>query len=272
MIKILKQALISLLLFVVVLFGFSCVNWLSVFHLEGDVIEEKLGKLYWDLFSKTEKFVEDEEIVQPVDSLLAHLCEANGIEKPIKLHIIRNSEVNAFAFPDRHLVIYTSLITNCKNEMELCGVMAHEIAHIEKGHVMKKLIKEVGLSVLAGVVAGNDGGAVLKETAKLLSSTAYDRTLESEADEYAVTYLSEADIDPDPLGDFLYRLSEEEDLPSFTEWISTHPDSKKRSSMIWEHTKRLKRTTAFREVLGTERFDNLKESLESKVESDKDWD
>lgn len=261
MIKILKQALVSLLLFGAVLFGFSRVNWLSVFHLERDVVEEKLGKLYWDMFSKTETFVEDEEVLQPVDSLLAHICAKNGIEKPVRLHIIRSEEVNAFAFPDRHLVIFSALIADCKNEMELCGVMAHEIAHIEKGHVMKKLIKEVGLSVLAKMIAGNDGGAVLKETAKLLSSTAYDRTLESEADECAVVYLSEADIDPAPLGDFLYRLSEEEDVPSFAEWVSTHPDSKKRSSMIWEHAKRLKRTDAFREVLGTERFDRLKESL-----------
>lgn len=266
--NILKQALMSLLLFGAVLFGFSCVNWLSVFHLEGNAIEKKLGKLYWDLFSKTEEFVEDEDVLQPVDSLLNHLCKANGIEEPIKLHIIQSDEVNAFAFPDRHLVIFTSLITNCQNEMELCGVMAHEIAHIEKGHVMKKLIKEVGLSVLTGVVAGNDGGAVLKETAKLLSSTAYDRTLESEADNCAVTYLSKADIDPSPLGDFLYRLSEEEDLPSFTEWISTHPDSEKRSSMIWEHAKRLKRTTDFQEVLGAERFDTLKRRFKNKTE----WD
>ena len=171
MIKILKQALVSLLLFGAVLFGFSRVNWLSVFHLERDVVEEKLGKLYWDMFSKTETFVEDEEVLQPVDSLLAHICAKNGIEKPVRLHIIRSEEVNAFAFPDRHLVIFSALIADCKNEMELCGVMAHEIAHIEKGHVMKKLIKEVGLSVLAKMIAGNDGGAVLKETAKLLSST-----------------------------------------------------------------------------------------------------
>lgn len=258
MMKILKQALVSLLLFAAVLYGFSRVNWLSVFHLEGDVVEEKLGKLCWDFFSGTEEFVEDEAVVQPVDSLLAHLCRANRIEKPVKLHIVRNEEVNAFAFPDRHLVIYSSLIADCRNEMELCGVMAHELAHIEKGHVMKKLVKEIGLSVLAGVVAGNDGG-VLKETARLLSSTAYDRTLEGEADECAVDYLSRADIDPEALGDFLYRLSEEEDVPSLAEWVSTHPDSKKRSSVIWEKAKRLKHTAAFREVLGAESFGRLKE-------------
>lgn len=258
MMKILKQALVSLLLFATVLYGFSRVNWLSVFHLEEDVIEEKLGKIYWDFFSDTEELVEDEEVLQPVDSLLAYLCRANGIERPVKLHIAKSSEVNAFALPDRHLVVYSSLIADCRNEMELCGVMAHELAHMEKGHVMKKLIKEVGLSVLAGMVAGNDGG-VLKETARLLSSTAYDRTLESEADECAVAYLVEADINPEPLGDFLYRLSEEEDVSSLAEWVSTHPDSKKRSSMIWEEAKRLKRTSAFREVLGVESFDRLKE-------------
>lgn len=258
---ILKQAFVSILLFGGVLFSLSRVDWLAVFHLKEDIIEEKLGKVYWELFSQTEKFVKDEAVLEPVDSLLAYICEANGIEKPIKLHVIESSEVNAFAFPDRHLVIYTSLINECRNEMELCGVMAHEIAHIEKGHVMQKLIKEVGLSVLANAVGG-DGGTVLKETAQILTSTAYDRTLESEADNYAVTYLSKAGIDPSPLGDFLYRLSREQDLPSITEWISTHPDSKKRSSVIWEKAKQLKRTTDFDvQVLGTEGFESLQASV-----------
>lgn len=262
---ILKQALVSILLFGGVLFSLSRVDWLAVFHLKENIIEEKLGKLYWDIFSKTEKFVKDEAVLQPVDSLLAYICEANGIEKPIKLHVIESGEVNAFAFPDRHLVIYTSLIKECQNEMELCGVMAHEIAHIERGHVMQKLIKEVGLSVLANAVGG-DGGAVLAETAQILTSTAYDRTLESEADNYAVAYLSEAGIDPSPLGDFLYRLSREEDLPSITEWISTHPDSKKRSSMIWEQAKQLKRTTDFDvEILGTEGFERVQERVRGRA-------
>ena len=46
--KILLQSLVSVVLFLAVLFSFSRVDWLSVFDLLETVIEEKLGDMYWD--------------------------------------------------------------------------------------------------------------------------------------------------------------------------------------------------------------------------------
>ena len=43
---------------------------------------------------------------------------------------------------------------------------------------MKKLIKEVGLSVLISMTTGQGGTEIIQETAKLLSSSAFDRSLE----------------------------------------------------------------------------------------------
>lgn len=46
---------------------------------------------------------------------------------------------------------------------------------------------------------------MLRSTAKLLSSTAYDRTLESEADKTAVFYLLQSGINPEPFGEFFVQ-------------------------------------------------------------------
>ena len=46
----------------------------------------------------------------------------------------------------------------------------------------KKLSKEIGLSVLLSATTGGKGSAIVKEILKSLSSSAYDRTLEKEAD------------------------------------------------------------------------------------------
>lgn len=258
--KVFFQFVVSLATFLAVLFAFSRVDWLSVFRIQNTSVEEKLGEMYWDLFSETETFIESDSILAPIDSLITHICRANGIKRDkIKFHVVENPEVNAFAFPNNHLVIYTSLITECKNEMELCGVISHEVAHMEKGHVMKKLIKEVGLSVLIGITSNGNGTEVLKETAKLLSSTAYDRTLESEADALAVSYLIEASIDPQPFADFLYRLAQEEQLPSVAEWISTHPDSKQRSETIIDLARDSK--AEYKQILDNAAWEKLKKKV-----------
>ena len=133
-------------------------------------------------------------------------------------------------------MVYSGLITDCENEAELCGVISHELAHIEKHHVMNKLVKEMGLSVLISMSTGNGQAETIKTIIKQLSSSAYDRELETEADFTAVDYLIKAGIAPEPFANFLYRLAEESKvLPKQLYWISTHPESKERAEKIIEH-------------------------------------
>ena len=232
---LIKQTFVSLLCFLAVLLVFAQVDWMRVFGLHHSIIEEKLGDVYWDLFSHSEEFIEQSEAVAPVDSMLAVLCRANGIDRNrVQLHLVQSEEINAYACPGDHLVVYTSLVGACTRPEELCGVLAHELAHITSGHVMRKLIKEIGLTTLTVLVSGNGGGEAFGEVMRVLSSTAYDRSLEREADQLAITYLLQSGVDPRPLGDFLLRISADEELPSFAEWISTHPDSEKRSRWIYQ--------------------------------------
>lgn len=196
--------------------------------------EKRLGDLMMELITKTETKVKSDSAVMIIHRVKERLCEKNGIDPSrIKLHVVYNSEVNAFALPDSNLIVYTGLIAYCKNIDEVAGVMGHEIGHINEGHVMKKLVKEVGLAMLGILVGGNSGSEVMLETMKMLTSTSFDRAQESEADRLAVEYMIKAKLDPEHLANFLFRLSQEENnLPDFAKWISTHPESKERSAEI----------------------------------------
>lgn len=245
--KFLYQTSLSVLVFAAVLFAFSRVDWMGLFGLSRNSVEQRLGALYWELFSDEELFVDDAGLTAPLDSLFGALCAANGIcRDSVSLHLAESEEVNAYACPGGHLVVYTALVAACQSEAELCGVLAHELAHLERGHVMQKLVKEIGLAALATM---SDAGSA-SEVLRVLSSTAYDRTLEAEADEVAVAYLLRAGIDPRPFGDFLLRLAEEEaDLPSLAEWISTHPDSEKRAHVIYSLAGRGVNGACFRSLM-----------------------
>ncbi len=234
--KLIIQGTGMVAVFLFTWFALSEVDWMSIFKVEQitKATEEKLGKTIWDWFNHSEKEIRDSEIFNTVDSLLTKVCASNDIYRDqVELHIVSNEEVNAFALPGNHLVIYSGLINSSENESELCGVIAHELAHIKMEHVMKKLVKEVGLSVVISMSTGNNGGEIVKEAAKLLSSTAYDRKLEKEADLMAVDYLINAGIEPRHFADFLSRLSESQpEIESHFAWISTHPDSQKRADYI----------------------------------------
>lgn len=261
--KILIELVISVALILAVWFGLAQVDWMKLFDIEQATqnIEEKIGDLFWKMLKNSETEISSDSIVAPVDSMLTRICTTNAIDREkVKLHLLRKDEINAFALPNKHLVIYSGLIAACENEAELYGVIGHELAHMEKNHVMNKLIKEVGLSVLISMSTGNGNAEVIKATLKQLSSTAYDRSLETEADLTAVDYLEKAGINPEPFANFLYRLADEtKHLPSQIYWISTHPESKERAEKIIEQIKG--KSFPKSETKDSLRFERLKERV-----------
>lgn len=237
--RVILKGFSLLALFFALLLAFQQINWMKIFEVEDNKrkMEEGLGELFWDIFKNKEKEVSNPEVYDAVDSLLTHLCKKNNIDRDqIKFHLLEKAEVNAFALPDGHLVVFTGLIDQAENQEELCGVIGHELAHIQLNHVMKKLVKEVGLSMLISMTTGRSGNDAISQAAKTLSSTAFDRSLEKEADMKAVDYMIKSDINPEPFADFLYRLSmEDPKMMKYLEWISTHPESENRSKNILDY-------------------------------------
>lgn len=264
MIKTISQGLITIALFLLTWFLLLQVSWVDVFKVKKitDNTDEKIGNLIWETIQKGETKIQDPFVVKTIDSIVSKICISNQLDKDfIKVHIIEKDEINAFALPNGHLVVYSELILSSQNQEELSGVICHEIAHIQLGHVMKKLVKEIGLSVLISMTAGSSTAAeTIKEAASLLSSSAFDRSMEQEADIKAVDYLLASKIDPKPLANFLYMLAEEEgSTGEYLAWISTHPESKERAEYIIEYCK--SKETTYEPVISAATWATLKEKL-----------
>jgi len=223
--------------------------------------EKKIGDFLIDTLVPPGDEVNDEEIKHPTDSLARKICRENHIDSAsLKIHIVKKDDINAFALPDRHLVIYTGLIKFCDSPEELCGVMAHEMAHIELEHVVQKLAKEVGLSVLISA-AGGGGTEIMKEAAKTLSSSAFDRKLEKAADFKAVDYLLKARINPEPFSDFLYKMADKNPAMANYTWLSTHPDSNERAEYILERVKASKKPDSYIVLFSAAQWEKIKGAL-----------
>jgi len=261
--KTIIQGLITLILFFSAWFALTRIDWITVFKVKKvtDKTEEKLGELFLAIFQKNEVEVKNPLIINSIDSIVSKICTANKLDREfIKVHLLNKDEINAFALPNGHLMIYSGLILNSDNQEELSGVICHEIAHIELNHVMKKLVKEIGLSALISMTAGNGGTEIIKETAKMLSSSAFDRNLEQTADIKAVDYLIKSKINPEPFANFLFKLSSKEnEVTKYMTWINTHPDSKERAEYIIEYSKDKKAN--FEAVLTNDTWFKMNEEL-----------
>ena len=257
------QGFIMIALFFSLWFALTQIDWTTILEAQKrtDEIEEKLGNLFLDIFKSKEVKNVDPFVQQTVDSIVIKICSDNNINKEgIKVHILNQDHINAFALPGGHLVIFSGLILASDSPEELSGVIGHEIAHIQLNHVMKKLIKEVGLATLISMTTGNADVGVIKKTAKMLTSSAFDRKLEKQADVEAVNYMLKAKINPLPFADFLYKLSSKKpELMHYLSWINTHPDLKERAAYIVEYSKG--KSEAHEPLLTPTSWDRLKEKL-----------
>lgn len=250
--KALTQLLVLVSAFFLTWYGIGQVDFVNESELDAITRdnEKRLGELILESVTRTSTKVDDEHIVAVIDSIKTRICRTEAIRcEDIKIHIVRGSQVNAFALPDNHIVIYTGLIEYAQNAEEVAGVMAHEIGHLENNHVMKKLVKEIGLGMLFAIAGGDAGFEIIKQTGKTLSSTAFDRANEQEADDYAVETLALADVDPQHLSNLFFRLSQDHNIPRSLSWLSTHPHSTDRAAEIINQKKKFEYTS--RALLGT---------------------
>lgn len=232
--KLIIQGIVSICFFLFLWWGLSQLSWTNWFHTEhfNKKKKEQLNRLIIKVHSGGRKEITSTEILPPLVSIRNRLCLANGIDTTlVHLHVFNSEEINAFALPMGHIIIYTGLLKECDNGDMLAGIMAHEIAHIELSHISKRFAREIMLVGLASILGENSG--VLAGILRGLTSNAFNRGQEEDADNTAVSYLTKAGINPKPMGNFLEKLSKKDGIGnSIPEWASTHPQAGKRAAKI----------------------------------------
>jgi beta-barrel assembly-enhancing protease len=146
-----------------------------------------------------------------------------------KLILIKKPEVNAFAFPDGHIIIFSGLINHTRSPEELAGVIAHEVSHVESRHGIRQLIRVLGMSFLISSVvgAGIEGFEVpetISEIANILVYNKYSREFEKEADLNSIKLLRNAGIKSDGIIRFFETMDRSKNMPEFLSWVNSHPD------------------------------------------------
>lgn len=165
-----------------------------------------------------------------------HILQSPEVQKEnvytYQLEVVEDdSTLNAFAVPGGYVYLYTGLIKYLDSEAALAGVVAHEIAHVERRHATQRITNAYGLQLLASIALGNNPSQVSVMVANLFSGLtllANSRSAEDEADEYAVKYLSSSRYYPGGVKFFFEKLRDDGKVSSggggIATFLSTHPD------------------------------------------------
>lgn len=193
--------------------------------------------------------IRDAEIEEYMAEWFDPVFKAGNMDpSQVNIVIVQDPMVNAFVAGGANIFFYTGLLDKTDGPGEVIGVMAHELGHIAGGHLIRAReamenasyeailggIIGVGAAILSG--DGNAAGTIgmagqSMATRKYLS---YSRGFESSADQYALTTLGRASLDPAGLGTFLEKLEDQELLPPSqqSEYVRTHPLTRSRIDSI----------------------------------------
>jgi Zn-dependent protease with chaperone function len=251
--KILKESLVSAVLFFSVLILTFQVDWMKLLNLTPTIVGDKLSEWVWNLTYTGLHEVKSDNVRLPVDTLVNEMCKANGIDTAsISVVVSRNDEVNAYATVGRHIIINTGLIERMDNEAQLCAVIGHEVAHLELGHIQSGIRQQAIFQVMLILLTGNGSADGLISITSDMISNSITRAKEDQADEQGARYLYAMHLDPMEMANTLESF----ESYGILSYLTDHSDSKERA----EHIRKMHfKKTTYRPILSPETWKALKE-------------
>lgn len=115
---------------------------------------------------------------------------------PVKITVVDKAELNAFAIPGGHIVVFNGLLQQMQHPEEFAALLAHEYSHVQLRHTTRSLVQSLGTFAVISMVFGDVTGlgAVFLENAQTLKSLQYSRKLEKEADLNGLQLLQQRNI------------------------------------------------------------------------------
>jgi len=156
---------------------------------------------------------------------------------PYHFAILNSEEQNAFAAPGGYIFITVGLLKSLKNEAELAGVLAHEVAHVTEKHMLETIRRGAVLgsvSELTLTAMKQDPkmfSNAIDQMSELLFTKGLDKDKEYEADVVGIEYAYRAGYNPKGLKDYLQTLAKVEGKAE-SRFFTTHPSTKERISKI----------------------------------------
>ncbi|MAD91847.1 MAG: hypothetical protein CMQ54_03835 [Gammaproteobacteria bacterium] len=203
--------------------------------------EAQIGRAMMLNIQKSGQIVEDPLVAEYINQIGNRIAaQSNNGNYNFTFFVIKDSRINAFALPGGYIGVHTGLLEATRNEDELAGVLAHEIAHVTQRHIARAIRSNSRQSILsqaimlgailAGAASGSSdavqaGVAVAQGTA-MQQQINFTRSNEHEADRIGISALAGAGFDPYGMASFFDVLSRQttrapsERIPEF---LRTHP-------------------------------------------------
>ena len=102
--------------------------------------EAQIGRSIMRSIRMSGMVVEDPQVTEYINDIGHRLAaQTNEGDHEFTFFVVNDSRINAFALPGGYIGVHTGLIDATRNEDELAGVIAHEVAHVTQRHIARRV-------------------------------------------------------------------------------------------------------------------------------------
>jgi hypothetical protein len=164
--------------------------------------------------------------VAALAELVARYEKHADLHVPLRVVVVDNPMVNAFALPGGYIYMMRGLIQKARGPDEVAGVLGHEIGHVKFRHGLQSAIQSGGLGFLLGTVFGDfAGGTAILLASRALLSSAFSREAERQADAFGVDLMLKGGGNPEGLAGFFGTAGG--GPPGALNWLTSHPSERR---------------------------------------------
>jgi len=164
-----------------------------------------------------------------LNNLLDKICQ--HVERPeiaYKIFVLDDDQsLNAFSLAGGRIYITAKMLSWVETEDELAFIVAHEIAHVDKKHGIRK-VQTAEAAKHAAHHAGVQEYGDLVAGATLLLSSPFGQIDEYEADRWGAVLALKSGYNPRKGLRFFEKMSEKENYDFYEKILRTHPYSAER--------------------------------------------
>jgi predicted Zn-dependent protease len=167
------------------------------------------------------------QVMTPLLDAMDHPCRANAV----RMGIMNNNEINAANAGNCEFYVTSGLLRRASDD-QLRGVLAHEIAHEDLGHVAKAQVLGAGLNI--GMILLEQffpGSSAFTPIAGTLIAQGYSRQEEYAADRHGMEILQRAGYPPETMERTLEWLLGQEGRGGGG-FLSSHPATEDRIAAL----------------------------------------
>lgn len=176
----------------------------------------------------------------------------------IQVSVVKSDDINAFAVPGGHIVVFSGLIEKMRSYEELVALLGHEASHINERHTTRAFLKELSSKLfLIFFMDVSQVGAILLLNADKLRSLSYSRELEKEADEAGLKIMVKNKVDVNGMVR-LFETLQLADTIQTPDILNTHPLTKKRINYTKKNIRAYKQTDALADPVLQQLWINIK--------------